>query len=831
MPKLIIDNQELEVPTGTKVIDAAEKIGIMIPRFCYHPALGSVGACRVCAVKFLQGPIKGVQMSCMIDAADDMVVSTTDEEAVDFRRHVIEWLMLHHPHDCPVCDEGGHCLLQDMTVSGGHGIRRYPGKKRTHHDQHLGPLVQHEMNRCIQCYRCSRYYQEFCGYRDLGVMGIGHRVYFGRKSDGTLESPFAGNLTDICPTGVYTDKPSRFFGRRWDYERSPSLCLNCSLGCHTVVSARYRTIVRQEARHSPAVNGYFICDRGRYGFSYASLPDRPRRAAIEGKPVSVQEALNQAVKRISDISMHSGASAVACAGSSRSNLETLAALDRLSRKMGWQTPVYWMEKSIADRVKSAATGLETDSAVSLQEVSQADMILVVGTDPINEAPMLALALRQAQRRGARVVVLDPRPVSLPFEFQHLPLNLEEIDLCLGVLIKKTVERGTAEKRGPEALAFLDAIQEIPLSGIDQIDAIASDVKSSRRPLIVCGTDAVTNITPVLAADAILLLQSDSRKAGLFYVLPGPNAFGAALIDHSAGAFDTVVSGIEKGNIKALVLVECDPVRNFPDRGRLERALAALDLLVVLDYLDNDSVQQAHIFLPTTTLYESGGLFINQEGRMQAAPSAYSGGYPIAETGGGDHPPRDYGAGLPGADPAEAGQLLAAIVRFEEPAAETITRSTLQTWLAETLSLGEEFMPNMTLPDDGIRLQAAVGTARRFSLDWSAVVDRSRPGEKFLQLLTVERTFGTEELSSLSPHLDTFAPEARLFIHKVDAEHLGLEDGDMVAVTTECGSVKVKACIEENMRAGVLILPRLKGLDWQQLGAAPVYIAPEQIRKF
>ena len=152
-----------------------------------------------------------------------------------------------------------------------------------------------------------------------------------------------------------------------------------------------------------------------------------------------------------------------------------------------------MEKSIADRVKSAATGLETDSAVSLQEVSQADMILVVGTDPINEAPMLALALRQAQRRGARVVVLDPRPVSLPFEFQHLPLNLEEIDLCLGVLIKKTVEHGTAEKRGPEALAFLDAIQEIPLSGIDQIDAIAADVKSSRRPLIVCGTDTVTNI--------------------------------------------------------------------------------------------------------------------------------------------------------------------------------------------------------------------------------------------------------------------------------------------------------------------------------------------------
>ncbi len=141
MPKLIIDEQEIEVPEGTKVIEAAERLGIMIPRFCYHPALGSVGACRVCAVKFLQGPFKGVQMSCMIDAQDGMVVSTTDEEAVDFRRYVIEWLMLNHPHDCPVCDEGGHCLLQDLTVSGGHGIRRFQGEKRTHRDQYLGPQI------------------------------------------------------------------------------------------------------------------------------------------------------------------------------------------------------------------------------------------------------------------------------------------------------------------------------------------------------------------------------------------------------------------------------------------------------------------------------------------------------------------------------------------------------------------------------------------------------------------------------------------------------------------------------------------------------------------
>ncbi len=162
MPKLIIDDKEIEVAPKTMVIEAAAQLGIMIPRFCYHPALGSVGACRVCAVKFFDGPVKGIQMSCMVAAQDGMVVSTTDAEAVDFRKHVIEWLMVNHPHDCPVCDEGGHCLLQDMTVSGGHGIRRYAGRKRTYIDQYLGPLVQHEMNRCIHCYRCSPLLSGIC---------------------------------------------------------------------------------------------------------------------------------------------------------------------------------------------------------------------------------------------------------------------------------------------------------------------------------------------------------------------------------------------------------------------------------------------------------------------------------------------------------------------------------------------------------------------------------------------------------------------------------------------------------------------------------------------
>jgi len=170
MPKLIIDDIPVEVPEGTTVLEAAQSVDIPIPHFCWHPALGKAGACRVCAVKMLDGPVKGVQMSCMLPAMDGMVVSTTDDEAVAMRKSVIEWLMINHPHDCPVCDEGGECQLQDFTIAGGHGIRRYDGRKRTHRNQYLGEFVEHEMNRCIQCYRCARFYQEYAGGTDFGVM-------------------------------------------------------------------------------------------------------------------------------------------------------------------------------------------------------------------------------------------------------------------------------------------------------------------------------------------------------------------------------------------------------------------------------------------------------------------------------------------------------------------------------------------------------------------------------------------------------------------------------------------------------------------------------------
>lgn len=833
MPKLIIDDLEIEVAPGTKVIEAAAQLGIMIPRFCYHPALGSVGACRVCAVKFMQGPFKGVQMSCMIDAQDGMVVSTTDEEAADFRRHVIEWLMLHHPHDCPVCDEGGHCLLQDLTVSGGHGIRRYLGKKRTYSDQFLGPLLQHEMNRCIHCYRCSRFYQEFSGYRDFGAMQSANRTYFGRFTDGILESPFSGNLSDICPTGVYTDKPSRFFGRRWDYQRSPSLCINCSLGCHTVASIKYREVKRQEARFSEAVNGYFICDRGRYGFFYSSLESRPRMARIDGKQCAFNQAQHAMIERLEEIGKNLGSGAIAALGSFRSSLETLVMLAQLCQTKRWRDPAYFIDSSQLQNVKTAISRLEPQLRVSLRDIERADFILAVGADPINESPMLALAMRQALRNGATIVVIDPRSVSLPFPFLHIPVVPKALSAYLGSLIKIVVNRDTADKMGDDARKFYDGIPDEKT--IAEIHThlnreLIQSLKQSQRPVIVCGTEILSKTVIGLSADVALLLQNAEKQAGLFYLMPGANAFTGGILSSEKDSFLQIIEQIEDGSIRALILVESDPFWWFDDRPRLERALDKIDLLVVLDYLDSQAAQRANIFIPTATFYESGGMFINQEGRVQAAPRALLGGIPISQTGGGDHPPRLYDVGIAGFDPKAAWLTLADLANGAAQENEKAVQQHLWKQISDLIPQLATFSSIDEIPREGIVCSCGVNIDSRFSINWSTASNKRHDSGVDFDLIEVDWTFGTEELSSLSPCLRELERRPCLAMHSGQAESMGLTDGDLIEISTETGGLEAELCTADNMAPGILVLPKHRKLAWQIFTPGKIRIRKDQIRK-
>jgi len=621
MPKLTIDNVEVEVPAGTNVLEAARSAGIVIPHFCYHQALEPAGACRLCAMRFLEGPVRGIQMSCMIPAQDGMVVSTDDPEAVRMRSLVIEWLMLNHPHDCPVCDEGGECLLQDFTVAGGHGIRRFRGKKRTFIPQHLGEFIEHEMNRCIACYRCVRFYQEYAGGSDFGVMGSSRRVYFGRDRDGALQSPFSGNLVDICPTGVFTDRTARFRARYWDYEMAPSVCPHCSLGCATVPAARYRELLKTMARHNEAVNGWFICDRGRFSNGEVNAPDRPRTPRVDGGNVSRDEALDDLVLRLEEVLELYGGGSVALVGSPRLSLEGGILLVELARVLGADALCFFPDSLEGERTGAALSVLAGGKAASLSEVRNADAIVILNCNLLEEGPMMLLAVRQAWRKGAPVF-----------------------------LVGKSSPLAQAGAVSMEAIQ-LDYLEEVPL-GI------------FLKPVVIFGTRHNPR------ADIEDLGAAGARFAPL---LAGPNAFGAALLTREHGGKS--LTGTAAGRVKAIIAVEADIGAEILER---------VPLVASLDWRPSEPARRADIFLPTTAWTEMDGTFINNEGRAQRFRRLMTPGFPIrglparyhapADKPAPLHPPRSHCSVPPGADAEPAWQLLAKILerlggeRVEHPLA-------------------------------------------------------------------------------------------------------------------------------------------------------------------
>jgi NADH-quinone oxidoreductase subunit G len=542
--------------------------------------------------------------------------------------------------------------------------------------------------------------------------------------------------------------------------------------------------------------------------------------------VSWEKAIETAVMKLSRIRETHGPQSIASLASSRSCLENQAMLKRFCRSLGLPSPKYFDTPSVAQKLKTATKRLAKSLTVSMQEIEKADFILVLGADPVNEAPMLALAMRQAYRRGAVVAVIDPRPISLPFEFLHLPVAPGQIDFTSGVLTKSAVNRSAVEKLGTSALSFFDSIPvDFPAdspSG-EVLDKIRPKLQRSRFPVIVCGTDITRETTPALAADHALLLQAEKGRAGLFYLMPGANAFGASLFSEERSLMDTI-EAIEKGTVKALILVESDPFWSFPDQERLRKAIEKLDLLLVMDYPPSEAVRHAKIFMPTRTLFETDMAFVNQEGRAQFSQAAHSGGIPIEQISGGGHPPRVFRGDIPGNEPKAAWQILAELLDALDLPGEwkTMRRDHLLQWMA-----GEN--PLFANLSDGVRLHLEETKENLFSMDWLTQGEKDRL-DGHLELLLVDWTFGTEELSTFSKYIREVEREPSLLMHPKDASRLSLMNQDRVALQLDAGKLEVRLSISENLAPGVLVLPKHHQLDWQKLKTLPARVSFDQIEK-
>lgn len=641
MATIHVDGKDYEVDGADNLLQACLSLGLDVPYFCWHPALGSVGACRQCAVKQYsdENDTRGrLVMSCMTPATDNSWISIEDEEAKAFRASVVEWLMINHPHDCPVCEEGGHCHLQDMTVMTGHNQRRYRFSKRTHQNQELGPFIAHEMNRCIACYRCTRYYKDYAGGTDLGVFGAHDNVYFGRVEDGVLESEFSGNLTEVCPTGVFTDKThSERYNRKWDMQFAPSICHGCSLGCNISPGERYGEIRRIENRFNGEVNHYFLCDRGRFGYGYVNRDDRPRQPLLGGETLGIDAALDAAAellrgKRLIGI------------GSPRASLESNHALRELVGADNFYSGIAASELEnlllIRDILRNGPLPVPT-----LREIESHDAVFVLGEDLTQTAARMALALRQSVKGRATEIAAQAR---IPEWHQAAVQNVAQNARSPLFIASVTSTRldDVAEEcvhAAPEDLARLGfavahaidpsapAVTGLEADAAQLAQRIAAALLAGKRPLIVSGASLGSRALIEAAANIAQALKNHEKNASISLIVPEANSMGLALMlegespDHSA---DAALQALEAGSANAVLVLENDLYRRA-ERSRVDAALAAAQTVIVADHQRTETSAKAHLLLPVASFAEADGTLVSQEGRAQRffqvfEPSYYNG---------------------------------------------------------------------------------------------------------------------------------------------------------------------------------------------------------------
>lgn len=623
MATLYIDDKPYEVNPGKNLLETCLSLGFDLPYFCWHPALGSVGACRQCAIKSFRNEEdkKGrLIMSCMEPVTDNQRISIADPEAAAFRSNVIEWLMTNHPHDCAVCDEGGSCHLQDMTVMTGHAYRRFQYNKRTYNNQNLGPFLNHEMNRCIQCYRCVRFYRDYAGGHDLEAFASKNHVYFGRHEDGTLENEFSGNLAEVCPTGVFTDKTlKQHYTRKWDLTTAPSVCQHCSLGCNTIAGERYGSLRSITARYHGEVNGYFICDRGRYGYEFANAADRIRIPMIGGQAVETADI-------VQEVSSILKSDKVIGIGSPRASLQSNFALKTLVGEDNFYHGVSVDEHNLADLIiKVLREG--PARTPSMREVEKADAVFILGEDLTNTAPMMALAVRQAVRQKP---LEDATKSSIPP--WHDAAARELIQDVKGPLfiasVSKTklheVATGTFHA-APDDLArlgyavanmldpSLPAVENLTPAAKEFAKEVATALREARRPVIISGMSCDCATVIKASANVAWSLQTLNPQAGIVLTLPECNSMGLALMGGHRlnSAFNAVING----HADTVIVMENDLYRH----GRedvVEKFFSKCKNVIVIDHTPHRTAAHASVIIPAGTFAESDGTLVNNEGRAQ-----------------------------------------------------------------------------------------------------------------------------------------------------------------------------------------------------------------------
>jgi NADH-quinone oxidoreductase subunit G len=786
---ITVDGKEVACRPGELVIEVAKRAGIYIPYFCYHPRMDPVGACRMCLVRMEPGPPKP-QTACTTRVTDGMKIETqfTNPDIQKAQQGILELLLINHPLDCPICDRGGECPLQDQTQDYGPAESRFvEPKRRFPKPVPISALINLDRERCILCYRCTRFCEELSGDTLIGVMERGAKAYIYPFADEAFDSYFSGNTVQICPVGALTSTEYRFKARPWDVHNVASTCNLCASGCAIQVGVRVQdgNVVRFSAGTNEETNEEWLCDKGRYGNAYISSPDRlthPFAKKDDGlEAVSWDEAFRILGDKLGPVVNGEGEAAV-LVGESLCDEDTYVA-QKLAR-------VLLRTNNVDHRL---AGGPSADAipppGLTYDDVLGSDLVVLVSLDAREELPILFLRLRiAATKRGLRTAMVHPREVALSeFAAGHLS-PLPGTEAATGAAVAAAL--GVTLAAGGQALA-----SGAGLTPAD-VEAFARVLREAERPVILLGPRAHSTETVRAWAGVAKALGARwgwaPRRAGTYGalgagahpdLLPGwrsvadeaargevAQAWGTDVPSGPGLDVGGILSRAAAGDLDALWIVGADPIDDIVDPNLGRRALSGARFVVVQDVQTSEMLGHADLVLPAATFVERDGTLTDWEGRRQPVRAAM--------------------------DPPGAARADYAI-------------------LAEAARRCGRSIGCRTLADAQAELDALLASGRPSDIaDASVHAEAPRRQPDFpLRLLTYRLLYDDGARVRRTEGIRRVTREAVAEINPADADRAGIVDGQKVRVVSSNGSLDLTAQLTKGVREGVVFIP------WSQLGVS------------
>ncbi|WP_313379583.1 NADH-quinone oxidoreductase subunit NuoG [Achromobacter insolitus] len=609
MVELTVDGNKVEVPEGSMVMHAAQKVGLYVPHFCYHKKLSIAANCRMCLVEVEKAP-KALP-ACATPVTNGMVVHTCSEKARAAQKSVMEFLLINHPLDCPICDQGGECQLQDLAVGYGGSSSRYQEEKRVVFHKDLGPLVSaEEMSRCIHCTRCVRFGQEIAGVMELGMLGRGEHSEITTFVGRSIESELSGNMIDICPVGALTSKPFRYSARTWELARRRSVSPHDSLGANLVVQVKGDRVLRVVPFEDEAVNECWISDRDRFSYEGLNSEDRLSAPMIKGtdgkwQEASWSDALAAVAQGLSRVRDSFGAGQIGALASEYATTEEYALLGRLVRSLGSENIDFRLRQT--DPAFDAALTGAPWLGMPIAELDNLDRVLVVGSFLRKDHPLMAQRLRQAAKRGTQILMVDSAA-----DDPLMPVAAR-ITVAPSELARALAEVAVALAQAKEQAVPAEFSSVVPG---ENAKLIAASLASGANTAVLMGNLAVASAqASTLAANGRAVAELAGGKFG--FLTSGGNTVGGYLAGAIPGKGGKNAAAMLAEPLKAYVVLHAEPLLDADNGQQAIAALRGAQFAVALTPYRSAAAEWADVMLPVSPFTETSGTFVNAQGLPQS----------------------------------------------------------------------------------------------------------------------------------------------------------------------------------------------------------------------